>query len=181
MVMLKNVGADVSVNFPYATGVIHFSSFRCTGNELNLTSCSYSLPQYYCSHSYDSGVVCRGKYTKFINHTINHFCEQLLVLMERFSWLVIEDTTVLDVWKFAVTALGVVFVDKEQPLGMPVSFVGSWDSLPMVRTHSLVELQTCNWEVLYRCNFETKPILFPANSELSHWDSQLYRWWKHIA
>ena len=64
------------------------------------------------------------------------------MMMERFSWLVIEDTTVLDVWKFVVTALGVVFVDKEQPLRMPVSFVGSWDSLPMVCTHSLVEL--CN-------------------------------------
>lgn len=56
----------------------------------------------------------------------------------------IEDTTVLDMWKFVVTALGVVFVDKEQPLGMPVSFVGSWDFPPMVCTHSLVELQICN-------------------------------------
>ena len=47
--------------------MIHFSRFRCTGSELNLTSCSHSLPESYCSHSYDSGVLCRGKLiNKFI-------------------------------------------------------------------------------------------------------------------
>lgn len=44
----------------------------------------------------------------------------------------IEVKTVLDALKFVVMALGVVFVDKEQHFVMPVSFVGSWDSLPMV-------------------------------------------------
>ena len=41
----------------------------------------------------------------------------------------------MDVLKFVVMAPGEVFVDKQQHFMMPVSFVGSWDSLPMVHKH----------------------------------------------
>ena len=41
----------------------------------------------------------------------------------------------MDVLKFVVMAPGEVFVDKQQHFMMPVSFVGSWDSLLMVHKH----------------------------------------------
>ena len=46
-----------------------------------------------------------------------------------------EGTTVMDMLKFVVMTPGEVFVDKQQHFMMPVSFVGSWDSLPMVHKH----------------------------------------------
>ena len=53
------VGAIATENH-YGTGAIHYSNFHCSGNEQNLTSCSYSSAYSYCSHSNDVGVICRG-------------------------------------------------------------------------------------------------------------------------
>lgn len=52
----------------YGTGAIHYSDFDCSGNEQNLTSCSYSLANSYCSHSSDVGVICRGKVVESCRH-----------------------------------------------------------------------------------------------------------------
>ena len=43
------------------TGRINFYDVDCNGNEMNLTSCSYSTSLHrYCSHYRDAGVTCRG-------------------------------------------------------------------------------------------------------------------------
>ena len=53
-------GAIATTRYQYGSGIIHFSSFGCIGDEINILSCPHSHPAYYCSHSTDAGVICRG-------------------------------------------------------------------------------------------------------------------------
>ena len=59
MLYYMYVGAATS-DYRYGTGAIHFGRFYCSGNEPNLTSCSYSVAPSYCTHNHDVGVICRG-------------------------------------------------------------------------------------------------------------------------
>ena len=53
-------GAIATTRYQYGSGIIHFNSFGCIGDEINILSCPHSNPAYYCSHSTDAGVICRG-------------------------------------------------------------------------------------------------------------------------
>ena len=53
------IGAITS-DYRFGSGAIHFSTFHCSGNEQNLTSCSHSVASTSCTHADDVGVFCRG-------------------------------------------------------------------------------------------------------------------------
>ena len=47
-----------------ATGPIHISNVRCTGNEGGLINCTYDrLTSASCNHNNDAGVLCQGTCT----------------------------------------------------------------------------------------------------------------------
>lgn len=45
-------------NYVAGTGPIHWTDFKCAGDETDLASCSHSNETTLCSHSEDAGVVC---------------------------------------------------------------------------------------------------------------------------
>ena len=62
-------------SFGQGSGPIHLDEVACTGSEMRLDQCSYSvLPpgQSYCNHGDDASVLCSGKY--FSPHGQHQLC-----------------------------------------------------------------------------------------------------------
>ena len=53
------------------SGLIHISNVRCSGNELSLFDCPYTI-HFYCHHYEDASVTCQTlSSTKFKQYMIN--------------------------------------------------------------------------------------------------------------
>lgn len=57
--------------FGQGTGPILLADVRCTGNEVGLQNCTFSLT-HNCAHSEDVGVVCLGKETTRLGSHLVH-------------------------------------------------------------------------------------------------------------
>ena len=66
-IFIVPLGAATSSSFGKGAGPIHFSNFRCSGNEINITSCTHYTSS--CYYSYHAGVKCQGMiYMYFVTH-----------------------------------------------------------------------------------------------------------------
>ena len=64
IIIIHFVGATPISNAQYfgqGFGPVNIQSTACSGNEVNILSCTYMSPSH-CYHSDDSGVRCTGKY-----------------------------------------------------------------------------------------------------------------------
>ena len=60
------LGAATSSSFGKGAGLVHFSNFDCSGNEINITSCTHYTS--LCADSYYAGVKCQGTITCILLH-----------------------------------------------------------------------------------------------------------------
>lgn len=59
------------------TGPIHMDDVICTGDEQNLTSCSFTSNEMFCTHANDAGVRYSFLYTHVLFCTCIQFCNNV--------------------------------------------------------------------------------------------------------
>ena len=68
IIIIEAVAAKIAYFGGFEFHPIHLDNVQCTGNEENITQCSYvTSTAINCDHSEDAGVICGGVSCNFVN------------------------------------------------------------------------------------------------------------------
>ena len=79
IIIIEAVAAKIAYFGGFEFHPIHLDNVQCTGNEENITQCSYvTSTAINCDHSEDAGVICGGVSCNFVNR-LNIFIYRALL------------------------------------------------------------------------------------------------------